>query len=66
MIDKRPALIARCASTADVVSAVNFGREHGPMIADILHFLRLLFKNERTGREPDRPLKQQSIHIVRE
>src|SRR2546430_17539074 len=28
MIDKRPALIARCASTADVVSAVNFGREH--------------------------------------
>src|SRR2546430_13000028 len=29
MIDKRPALIARCASTADVVSAVNFGRQHG-------------------------------------
>ena len=33
MIDKRPALIARCASTADVVSAVNFGREHGLDIA---------------------------------
>src|SRR3989440_577582 len=33
MIDKRPALIASCASTADVVSAVNFGREHGLDIA---------------------------------
>ncbi len=43
-----------------------FGREHGPVIGNILHFLRLLFENERTSREPDRPLKQQSIHIVRE
>lgn len=29
MVDKRPALIARCAGTADVVAAVNFAREHG-------------------------------------
>lgn len=28
MIDRRPALIARCAGTADVVCAVNFAREH--------------------------------------
>jgi hypothetical protein len=27
LIDKRPALIARCLTTADVVDAVNFGRE---------------------------------------
>ena len=27
-IDKRPALIARCRTTADVVDAVNFGRDH--------------------------------------
>ena len=27
MIDKRPALIARCRDVADVISAVNFGRE---------------------------------------
>jgi len=27
MIDKRPALIARCADVADVISAVNFGRD---------------------------------------
>src|SRR5919197_5386968 len=27
MIDKRPALIARCADVDDVVAAVNFGRE---------------------------------------
>ncbi|HET7478257.1 MAG TPA: FAD-binding oxidoreductase [Rubrobacteraceae bacterium] len=29
MIDKRPALIARCADVADVISAVNFARDHG-------------------------------------
>lgn len=29
MIDKRPRLIARCANVADVISAVNFGREQG-------------------------------------
>ncbi|MFC7133204.1 MULTISPECIES: FAD-binding oxidoreductase [Salinibaculum] len=28
MIDKHPALIAQCAGTADVISAVTFGREH--------------------------------------
>ncbi len=28
MIDKRPALIVRCSGTADVISAVNFAREH--------------------------------------
>jgi FAD/FMN-containing dehydrogenase len=29
LIDKHPALIARCLHTADVVAAVNFGREDG-------------------------------------
>jgi len=33
LIDRRPALIARCTSTADVVAAVNFAREHGLPIA---------------------------------
>jgi FAD binding domain/Berberine and berberine like len=33
MIDKRPALIARCASRDDVVAAVKFGREQGLDIA---------------------------------
>ena len=33
MIDKRPALIARCADAADVVSAVGFAREHGLLLA---------------------------------
>ncbi len=28
MIDKHPALIARCANVADVITAVNFGRDH--------------------------------------
>jgi hypothetical protein len=28
MVDKRPALIARCTGVADVVDAVRFGREH--------------------------------------
>jgi hypothetical protein len=29
MIDRRPALIARCAGNADVIAAVNFARDHG-------------------------------------
>ncbi|MCE8012500.1 FAD-binding oxidoreductase [Billgrantia desiderata] len=29
MIDRRPALIARCRGTADVLAAVRFAREHG-------------------------------------
>src|SRR3546814_11786250 len=33
MIDKRPAVITRCADVADVVCAVNFGREHELLIA---------------------------------
>jgi FAD/FMN-containing dehydrogenase len=33
MIDKRPALIVRCTSTADVVNAVNFARESGRLLA---------------------------------
>lgn len=33
MIDKRPHLIARCADVADVIAAVNFGRENGLLIA---------------------------------
>jgi len=33
MIDKRPALIARCVDVADVIAAVNFGREQQLTIA---------------------------------
>jgi FAD/FMN-containing dehydrogenase len=33
MHDKRPGVIVRCASTADVVSAVNFAREQGLVVA---------------------------------
>ncbi len=33
MIDKRPALIARCAGVSDVVRALNFGRDHGLLLA---------------------------------
>lgn len=33
MIDKHPALIARCADVADVIAAVNFGRENGLLVS---------------------------------
>ncbi len=33
MIDKRPAMIAECAGTADVVAAVNFARDNGLAVA---------------------------------
>jgi len=33
MIDKRPRLISHCADVADVISAVNFGRDNGLLIA---------------------------------
>ena len=33
MIDKRPALIARCVDVADVIAAVNFAREHTMTLA---------------------------------
>jgi hypothetical protein len=33
MIDKRPAFIAQCVDAADVIAAVDFGREHDLLIA---------------------------------
>jgi FAD/FMN-containing dehydrogenase len=33
MIDRKPAIIARCAGVADVVAAVNFAREHSLLTA---------------------------------
>jgi hypothetical protein len=33
MIDKRPAIIARCCDVTDVIAAVNFGREQGLLTA---------------------------------
>jgi FAD binding domain/Berberine and berberine like len=33
MIDKRPALIARCAGVADIVASVSFAREHNLLVA---------------------------------
>src|SRR5437588_10761343 len=33
MIDKRPAAVARCRDTADVVTAVRFARAHGLEVA---------------------------------
>ncbi|HUK07314.1 MAG TPA: FAD-binding oxidoreductase [Stellaceae bacterium] len=33
MIDKRPSMIARCVDAADVIAAVNFGRDNGLRIA---------------------------------
>jgi FAD/FMN-containing dehydrogenase len=33
LIDNHPALIARCSDVADVITAVNFGRQNNPLIS---------------------------------
>jgi FAD/FMN-containing dehydrogenase len=33
LIDRRPAFVAQCSGTADVVDAVNFAREHGLLLS---------------------------------
>ncbi len=33
MIDRRPALIARCAGPADVIASVRFARDHGLLVS---------------------------------
>ena len=33
MVDRRPALIARCASSGDVVQAVKFGRKNSLLVS---------------------------------
>jgi hypothetical protein len=33
MISRKPRLIARCADVADVITAINFGREHGLLVS---------------------------------
>jgi FAD/FMN-containing dehydrogenase len=33
MIDRRPALIARCAGAADIIATVRFAREHGLLVS---------------------------------
>jgi hypothetical protein len=33
MIDRRPRLIVRCADVADVIAAVNFGRQNNMLLA---------------------------------
>ncbi len=33
MIDRHPAMIAKCADVADVISAVNFGRDNNVLIS---------------------------------
>jgi len=33
MVDKRPAMIARCAGVADVIRSVNFARNHGLLLS---------------------------------
>src|ERR1700722_19245678 len=33
MVNKRPALIVRCASTNDVVASVNFARDHNVLLS---------------------------------
>ena len=33
MIDKRPAIIAQCSSTDDIITAVNFARDNGLVVS---------------------------------
>jgi hypothetical protein len=49
LIDKRPALIARCQHTADVVDAVNFGGRRGSRSRSVAAVTTLPARRSRTG-----------------
>ena len=57
MIDKRPALIARCTDVADVIAAVNFGREQGLDIGHPRRRPQRRRPRQRRRRAGDRPLR---------
>jgi FAD/FMN-containing dehydrogenase len=55
MIDKRPLLIARCADAADVIAAVNFGRDNKLPIAirsGRTQWTRARQRRRRSGHRP--------------
>jgi len=39
MIDRRPALIARCAGASDVIQCANFARENNVLVAVLIHLV---------------------------
>ena len=49
-----PNEFARVSATAEIVPGIS--------PRDLRVFLRLLFDDQRAGREPDGPLKQQCVH----
>ena len=56
MIDRRPALIARCAGAADVIAAVRFASEHGLLVSVKAGGSRRRRYGRRGRRPDDRPL----------
>ena len=56
MIDKRPRLIARCVDVADVVAAVNFGRDHGLLICHSRRWPQRPWPRQLRRRPCDRPV----------
>ena len=63
MIDRRPALIARCAGVADVIAAVRFARAHELLVSVARRRPQHHRQRRLRGRADDRPVADEGRRV---